>query len=71
MNPSYNWPSGRPITNKPSNKYAYSRKERQQRAIDRALSQAQETKTPCLLDLSIKELTKLLKSQNPGIPILP
>jgi hypothetical protein len=61
----FNFPSGRPITDKPSNKYAYSRKQRQQRAIDKALSQQtqEQTKTPCLLDLSINELEKLLKEE--------
>ena len=59
----FNFPSGRPITDKPSNKYAYSRKQRQQRAIERARLQEQpKTKTPCLLDLPINELEQLLRN---------
>jgi phage-related protein len=60
----FNFSSGRPVTNKPSNKYQYNCKTRQ--AI--AIAKAQETQNikklqrRPLLDLNIEELDLLLNT---------
>ena len=57
----FHWPSGRPITNKPSNKYQYNRKTRQACAIAKH-QEIQQIQKQHILDLSIKELDLLLNS---------
>jgi expansin (peptidoglycan-binding protein) len=69
----FHFPSGKPKTHKPSNKYRYNRKTRQAIAIQAAQVQAPEpietiylrdlfiNPTANLLDLSINELEQLLK----------
>jgi hypothetical protein len=58
----FHFPSGRPITDKPSNKYQYNRKTRQAIAIAKAQNLKQLQRRP-LLDLDIKELDLLLNTQ--------
>ena len=57
-----NFPSLRSVYYKPSNKYTYGRKERQRLAILEAKeTKAKETlRNRPILDLSVKELEKLL-----------
>jgi hypothetical protein len=57
----FHFPSGKPITAKPSNKYQYNRKTRQAIAISKAQNLKQLQRRP-LLDLDIKELDLLLNT---------
>lgn len=57
----FNFPSGKPVYHKPSNKYSCGRKARQRLAIQEA--KAKETlKQRPILDLTIEELEKLLNT---------
>jgi hypothetical protein len=57
----FHFPSGKPITAKPSNKYQYNRKTRQAIAIAKAQKLKQVLKLS-LLDLDLDELDFLLNS---------
>jgi hypothetical protein len=59
--PKYNFPSGRPITDKPSNRYQYNRKTRQAIAIAKA-QRIEQLHRRHILDLTIEELDLLLRS---------
>ena len=57
----FNFPSGKPITHKPSNKYTCGRKTRQHLAIQEAKAK-EILKNKSILDLTIKELQQLLNT---------
>jgi hypothetical protein len=57
----FHFPSGKPSTHKPSNKYQYNRKTRQRLAIAKA-QQVKKIQGRHLLDLDIEELDLLLNS---------
>ena len=56
----FHFPSGRPVTHKPSNYYAHNRKTRQRLAIQKAQLRA-HLETRSILDLTIEELEQLLR----------
>jgi IS5 family transposase len=58
----FHFPSGKPITYKPSNKYTHNRKARQRLAIERQ-NYIESLYTRPILDLTIEELEQLLYSQ--------
>jgi signal recognition particle subunit SEC65 len=55
----FNFPSGKPVYHKPSNKYTCGRKTRQRLAIQEAKAKEILKKRP-ILDLTCKELEELL-----------
>jgi hypothetical protein len=55
----FNFPSGKPVYHKPSNKYTHNRKQRQRLAIDKA-RYIETLRTRDILDLTCKELEELL-----------
>ena len=57
----FNFPSGKPVTHKPSNKYTCGRKTHQRLAIQEAKAKEILQNRP-ILDLTIKELQQLLKT---------
>jgi hypothetical protein len=57
----FNFPSGKPVTHKPSNKYTCGRKTRQRLAIQEAKTK-EILKNKPILDLTIEELRQLLET---------